>query len=61
MIVPQFLIKKLQRQYPHNPSAVWGTLNKIGAVKGNRETPKGEAMEEKHEAEHPLKRLAKRS
>lgn len=48
--MPEFLKKRLEREYPNNPSAVWGTLNKIGAVRGNRETAKGREMEKKHVA-----------
>jgi hypothetical protein len=47
--MPQFLINKLKKKYPNNPSAVYGTLNKIGAIHGNKETAKGRAMEKKHE------------
>jgi hypothetical protein len=36
---------------PGNPRAVWGTLNSIGAMHGNKETPKGRAMERKHVAD----------
>lgn len=32
---------KLKREYPDNPGAVWGTLNKIGLAKGNKATAKG--------------------
>ena len=46
--MPEFLKRKLQREYPNNPSAVWGTLNAIGAVHGNKEAAKGKAMERKH-------------
>lgn len=48
--MPKFLIDKLSKEYPGNPGAVWGTLNRIGAVKGNRETIAGKRMEAKHEA-----------
>ena len=47
--MPKFLEDKLKREYPDNPSAVYGTLNAIGAMKGNKETAKGKAMQEKHE------------
>lgn len=47
--MPKFLIDKLKKEYPNNPGAVWGTLNKIGAVHGNKETAKGRQMEAKHE------------
>lgn len=47
--MPKFLEDKLKREYPNNPGAVYGTLNKVGAMKGNKETPKGRAMEAKHD------------
>ena len=46
--MPQFLIDKLKREYPNNPSAVYGTLNNIGAMHGNQETEKGREMDAKH-------------
>lgn len=33
--------KKLKGKYPGNPSAVYGTLNKIGLMHGNKATAKG--------------------
>lgn len=47
--MPQFLINKLKAEYPKNPGAVYGTLNKIGAMRGNKETPLGAAMQAKHD------------
>lgn len=32
---------KLKRRYPGNPGAVYGTLNKIGLMRGNQATAKG--------------------
>ena len=32
---------KLKRQYPDNPGAVYGTLNKVGLMKGSKTTAKG--------------------
>ncbi|HMI38732.1 MAG TPA: hypothetical protein VK500_02415 [Nitrospiraceae bacterium] len=32
---------KLKREYPGNPHAVYGTLNKIGLMHGNKATAKG--------------------
>ena len=32
---------KLKREYPNNPGAVYGTLNKIGLMHGNKPTKKG--------------------
>ncbi len=33
--------EKLKRRYPGNPSAVYGTLNKIGLKRGSKTTAKG--------------------
>ena len=46
--MPKFLEDKLKAEYPNNPHAVYGTLNAIGAMHGNKETAKGRAMEAKH-------------
>jgi hypothetical protein len=46
--MPKFLEAKLKKQYPNNPNAVYGTLNAIGAMQGNKETAKGRAMDAKH-------------
>ena len=46
--MPKFLEAKLKKEYPNNPHAVYGTMNAIGAMHGNKETKKGAAMEHKH-------------
>ncbi len=43
--MPAKLEAKLKKEYPNNPHAVYGTLNKIGAMHGNKETAKGKAMD----------------
>lgn len=43
--MPKILEAKLKKEYPNNPHAVYGTLNKIGAMKGSKETKKGRKME----------------
>lgn len=48
--MPEFLEKKLKKEYGDNDHAIYGTLNKIGAMKGSKETAKGRKMESKHEA-----------
>lgn len=48
--MPKFLEAKLKKEYLNNPHAVYGTLNAIGAMRGNKETAKGRAMEQRHEA-----------
>lgn len=46
--MPKFLEKKLKQEYGNNPSAIYGTMNAIGAMHGNKETKKGKAMSKKH-------------
>lgn len=45
--MPKALEKKLKKEYPHNPGAVYGTLNTLGYMKGSKETPKGKALDRK--------------
>jgi hypothetical protein len=33
--------EKLKREYPNNPGAVYGVLNKIGLKRGSKTTAKG--------------------
>lgn len=47
--MPEFLERKLRAEYGNNNRAVFGTMNKIGAMRGNKETAKGKRMERKHE------------
>lgn len=46
--MPAFLEKKLKSEYPSDPTAPYKVMNAIGAMKGNKTTPKGEAMQKKH-------------
>lgn len=46
--MPAFLEKKLRAEYGDNPKAIYGTMNKIGAMRGNKITAKGIQMEAKH-------------
>lgn len=48
--MPKFLEKQLRAEYGNNDRAVYGTLNAIGAMHGNKETAKGKAMQKKHDA-----------
>lgn len=48
--MPKFLEQKLKEEYGDNPHAIYGTMNKIGSMHGNKETKKGREMERKHEA-----------
>jgi hypothetical protein len=55
--MPKFLENKLKAEYGNNPHAIYGTLNAIGAMHGNRETPKGKAMQAKHDKKVKLSSL----
>jgi len=46
--MPAFLENKLRAEYGNNPHAIYGTMNAIGAMKGNKETAKGRRMTAKH-------------
>lgn len=43
--MPKILEQKLKKEYPNNPKAVYGTLNKLGFMKGSKETAKGKALD----------------
>lgn len=57
--MPKFLEEKLEKEYGDNKHAIYGTMNKIGAMKGNKETAKGREMEKKHEAKRKALRKKK--
>lgn len=52
--MPKFLEARLKKEYPDNPGEVYGTMNKIGAMKGNKETALGRSMQKKHDAKVSL-------
>lgn len=37
----------MKKEYPGNDHAVYGTLNKLGFMKGSKETAKGKALDKK--------------
>ncbi len=47
--MPKALEEKLKKEYPNSPEAVYGTMNKMGYMAGNKETAKGKMAEKKHE------------
>ncbi len=49
-MAPKFLEEKLEKEYGDNKHAIYGTMNKIGGMHGNKETKKGREMEKKHKA-----------
>lgn len=46
--MPKFLETKLKKQYGAKSKIPFKIMNKIGAMRGNQETPKGVAMQAKH-------------
>jgi hypothetical protein len=46
--MPEFLKKKLQDEYGADSKVPYKVMNKLGAMRGNKETAKGRAMEKKH-------------
>ncbi len=57
--MPKFLEDKLSKEYGGDKHAIFGTLNKIGAMRGNKETQKGRAMEAKHASDMKKKKGGK--
>ena len=60
--MPKALIAEMKRGYGGSNLSeeeinhrVYGALNKMGAMHGNKETPKGETMENKYESDHKAK------
>jgi hypothetical protein len=48
--MPKFLEDELSKEYGNNPHAKYGILNKIGVVKGNKETVNYRELEAKYSA-----------
>lgn len=46
--MPKFLEDKLKKEYGAKSSIPYKVMNSIGAMRGNKETAKGAAMEHKH-------------
>lgn len=48
--MPKFLENKLKAEYGKKSDIPYKVMNAIGAMRGNKETAKGRAMEARHEA-----------
>jgi hypothetical protein len=48
--MPKFLEDKLKKEYGANSKIPYMVMNKIGAMRGNKETAKGKRMAKKHAA-----------
>jgi hypothetical protein len=51
--MPKFLEDKLKKEYGADSKTPYKVMNSIGAMQGNKETPKGKAMGAKHAAGPP--------
>lgn len=58
--MPAFLEKKLAKEYHGDKHAIYGTMNKMGAMHGNKETAKGHAMEAKHNKKTTIGHMMKK-
>ena len=58
--MPAFLESKLKSEYGQNSKIPFKVMNSIGAMRGNKETAKGRAMEAKHKAKISISDLMKR-
>ncbi len=58
--MPAFLEKKLKSEYGTHSAVPYKVMNSIGAMRGNKETPKGRMMAKKHAAKINISDLMKR-
>ena len=54
--MPAFLEKKLKARYGSKSAIPYKIMNKLGAMRGNKETAKGAAMQAKHERDEGRQR-----
>ncbi len=59
--MPKFLENKLKKEYGAKSKVPYMVMNKLGAMKGNKETAKGKAMEKKHVHRSSVKSAAKKA
>lgn len=57
--MPKFLEDKLKKEYGANSKIPYKVMNSIGAMRGNKVTSKGEAMQRKHDAKVKLSSLVR--
>jgi hypothetical protein len=57
--VPNFLIAKLKKEYPHDEGAPYAILNSKGYMKGSKETAKGRSIDKKHAIKIAMDKRAK--
>ena len=55
--MPKFLENKLKAEYGKNSKIPYMVMNKIGAMRGNKETAKGREMEAKHKRDMEMSKF----
>lgn len=58
--MPEFMEKKLDKEYGKDNPRVFQTMNALGLMHGSKETEKGRRMERKHKADL-IKKAKKRT
>lgn len=56
--MPKFLEKKLKAEYGAKSKVPFKVMNAMGAMRGNKETPKGAEMEAKHKRDGEMKKYS---
>lgn len=59
--MPEFLEKKLKAKYGAKSKIPYMVMNKLGAMRGSKETAKGRAMERKHLNKESMARIRKKA
>jgi len=59
--MPAFLEAKLKKEYGADSKVPYKVMNKIGAMRGSKETAKGKRMERKHQAASGHEKMRKLS
>lgn len=54
--VPKFLEKKLKKQYGEDSGVPYAIMNKLGYMRGNKETAAGREAERKHRMKKALRK-----
>lgn len=49
--MPAFLESKLKKEYGAKSKVPYMVMNKLGVMRGNKETSKGVSMDKKHQAD----------
>jgi hypothetical protein len=57
--MPEFLEKKLKAEYGADSKTPYKVMNKLGAMRGSKETAKGKRMQSKHDKMMSVSSLAR--